>query len=256
MNSELKLLFREYDEVLNSQVFNEKDLNYSILEKHITLLNKLNIVEQSSISIFDLYKKKHLYLSSGFESVLGFDIVKAEEEGNEYFNSRVHPDDFIKSLQVGSYFMHFGINLPQNEKKNFKLINEYRIRARDNKYIRVIEQFQALELDRQGNAWLALCILDISPDQDISKPMKSKMLNFKTGELYSFPPDLSKIKLANREHQILGMISDGMISKEIADKLFISVHTVNTHRQRIIEKMEAKNIYEAIKLARDYGLFN
>jgi len=256
MDTEMSRIVNEYNEVFNSQNFVETDLDYSLLTKHVKLLNKLNVIEQSSISIFDLFRKEHLYLSSGFESVLGYDIAKAHLEGNEYFNRMVHPDDLVEAMKRGTYFLRLVLKLPAEERKNYKLINEYRLRGRGGRYIRVIEQFQALELDRLGNVWLALCILDVSPDQDVSMPMRSKMLNFRTGELFDFPGDGREVKLAKREHEILGMISDGMISKEIANRLYISVHTVNTHRQRIIEKLKVRNIHEAIKLAREHGLFS
>jgi len=45
-----------------------------------------------------------------------------------------------------------------------------------------------------------------------------------------------------------------LISKQIADKLFISVNTVNTHRQRIIEKLNVSNTAEAVQHAGRLGL--
>jgi DNA-binding CsgD family transcriptional regulator len=44
------------------------------------------------------------------------------------------------------------------------------------------------------------------------------------------------------------------ISKQIADKLFLSVNTVNTHRQRIIEKLNVSNTAEAVQYAGRLGL--
>jgi DNA-binding CsgD family transcriptional regulator len=60
--------------------------------------------------------------------------------------------------------------------------------------------------------------------------------------------------LTAREKEILQLISKGLISKEIADKLYISVNTVNTHRQRILEKLQADNAIEAIKYASRTGI--
>ena len=58
------------------------------------------------------------------------------------------------------------------------------------------------------------------------------------------------------DQEILDLVSEGMISKVIADNLFISVHTVNTHRQKILEKLNVNNSHQAIKLAKNYGLIN
>jgi DNA-binding CsgD family transcriptional regulator len=54
--------------------------------------------------------------------------------------------------------------------------------------------------------------------------------------------------LSVREKEILNMIQLGK-SKEIADILFISINTVNRHRQNILEKMRVSNTTEACTLA-------
>jgi len=101
---------------------------------------------------------------------------------------------------------------------------------------------------------LALCVMDLSPNQDISLPLQNKVINFKMGELYHFPDSIKEVNLSKREKEILTLISDVLISKEIADNLFISIHTVNTHRQKILEKLDVSNSHEAIKIAKTYGL--
>jgi DNA-binding CsgD family transcriptional regulator len=80
-------------------------------------------------------------------------------------------------------------------------------------------------------------------------------MNFKTGEIYEFKKEepSSMPHLSDREKEVLKLIAGGMISKQIADKLFISVNTVNTHRQRIIEKLNVSNTAEAIRYASEVG---
>lgn len=48
-------------------------------------------------------------------------------------------------------------------------------------------------------------------------------------------------KLTKREKEISKLIAVGLIEKEIAAKLFISVHTVHTHTKRIRKKLHARN---------------
>ncbi|MFV0143391.1 MULTISPECIES: response regulator transcription factor [Empedobacter] len=55
--------------------------------------------------------------------------------------------------------------------------------------------------------------------------------------------------LSAREKEIMKMIQLGKKSKEIADALFISINTVNRHRQNILEKMRVSNTTEACTLA-------
>lgn len=48
--------------------------------------------------------------------------------------------------------------------------------------------------------------------------------------------------------------SKGLLSKEIADKLCISIHTVNIHRQNLLRKLGVQNSIEAIRLGQEIGL--
>ena len=44
------------------------------------------------------------------------------------------------------------------------------------------------------------------------------------------------------------------VGREVAEKLFLSVHTVNTHRQRIYAKMDVKNVSDMLRVATGLGL--
>lgn len=59
----------------------------------------------------------------------------------------------------------------------------------------------------------------------------------------------SAIVLTRREKEVLELIADGMTNAEIAEKLFISVTTVDTHRKNLLAKFETKNTAALIKIA-------
>lgn len=50
-----------------------------------------------------------------------------------------------------------------------------------------------------------------------------------------------EVTLSAREVEIIKLIADGYTNKEIAEKLFLSSHTVNTHRKNIMSKLGLKN---------------
>ena len=60
--------------------------------------------------------------------------------------------------------------------------------------------------------------------------------------------------ISRREKEVLLLIADGLTNNEIADKLFISVPTVNTHRKSLLEKLKAKNTAILIGRATKQGL--
>jgi len=56
-------------------------------------------------------------------------------------------------------------------------------------------------------------------------------------------------EITKREHEILQLIVDGHTSKEIAEKLYISPRTVDTHRANLMQKLELNNIAELVRYA-------
>jgi len=250
--SELERIGQEYFQVISQQVFDEDQLDYTVFEKQVPFLNQMAAIKNSGISVFDFHKKGHIYNSNNMHNLFGYDLDKIEEIGTDYYDSRIHPEDYVCLLKNGLSLIKYYFSLPVSERKDFKLQNEYRILNAHDKYIKVIEQQQVLELDAHGNLWLALSVLDISPNQDIIDGIISQLVNVKTGETKQFertkkPTDT--IELSKREKQILSYVKEGMLSKEISNNLSISVHTVNTHRQNILKKLGANNSFEAVEYA-------
>jgi DNA-binding CsgD family transcriptional regulator len=60
--------------------------------------------------------------------------------------------------------------------------------------------------------------------------------------------------LTPREVQCLSLIADGLSTKAVAEQLFLSNETVNTHAKSIRQKMECKNIAEAVAKACRWGI--
>lgn len=62
--------------------------------------------------------------------------------------------------------------------------------------------------------------------------------------------------LSERERQILKLVAEGRTSQQIADELFLSVNTVQTHRAHIMEKLNLHNRAELIRYALRKGLIS
>jgi DNA-binding NarL/FixJ family response regulator len=55
--------------------------------------------------------------------------------------------------------------------------------------------------------------------------------------------------ITRREKEVLALIAEGLTNNEIAEKLFISTTTVDTHRKNLLSKFEVKNTATLIRLA-------
>ncbi|MEL6560359.1 MAG: response regulator transcription factor [Bacteroidota bacterium] len=63
-------------------------------------------------------------------------------------------------------------------------------------------------------------------------------------------------KLSEREREIIECLADGMNTKAISEVLFISEHTVKTHRKNIMHKLHVKTSAELVKLAIANGIIS
>lgn len=247
-----------FETLFASQKLSVSMPDYTDFEKRISLLERLSEVENSSINVLDFYQKKYVFVRSKFSELIGYDKESGMEIGPSYYLSLMHPDDIPVLLDTFQKAFFFISNQPLNERKNFKLIYNFRIRGKYNVYYPLIQQAVTLELDSKGNIWLLLNITDLLPDKDLSNKVNRQLIHIKNGKQYLFNDDFNdqaRPILSIREIEVLKLASSGFASKEIAEKLFISINTVNNHRQKILEKTEAANTAEAAAYAKYLGLF-
>ena len=242
--------------LLDSQKPSPEHTDYSILNYHMRLLEQIALMENSSMTIYDILQMRYVFVRNRFRELIDYDEQAAAEQGYAFFFRLMHPDDISFVLDTSIRAIEHIIGLPPAERKDYKTIFEFRLRNREGKYIRFIQQLVNLELDLQGNMWLILIVMDVNPNQQGSKQMLRSTVNMKTGKVVSVTEEVEErqSQLTKREVEILGLLARGMVSKEIADELFISVNTVNNHRQRIIEKMDVANTSEALNYATRIGI--
>lgn len=85
---------------------------------------------------------------------------------------------------------------------------------------------------------------------DLGLAMLRKVLSQDTEGAEAAPAS----KLSRRESEVLNLLAEGLTTSEIAERLFTSKRTIETHRQNILEKTQTKNTAALIKLAVTQGL--
>ena len=68
------------------------------------------------------------------------------------------------------------------------------------------------------------------------------------------PGTSSGVHLTHREREILQLVASGLTNQEIADQLFTSKRTVESHRQNLLEKTGVRNTPALVKYAMEHGL--
>jgi len=67
-------------------------------------------------------------------------------------------------------------------------------------------------------------------------------------------PDCMGVSLSKRELEVIRLIADGFTNPQISEKLFVSPHTVTTHRRNILQKLGANNTAAVVMYAVQSGL--
>jgi len=65
---------------------------------------------------------------------------------------------------------------------------------------------------------------------------------------------VERLGVTPRELAILGLIAEGLSTREIAERLFVSENTVKTHSSRLFAKLGARRRTQAVQLAKEAGL--
>ncbi|MCF6168191.1 response regulator transcription factor [Lutibacter sp.] len=82
----------------------------------------------------------------------------------------------------------------------------------------------------------------------------NKIINIILEKKLTTNDDCDPTSLSQRETEITTLIAKGMTNKEIAVKLFLSPHTINTHRKNIMKKLGVKSTSELVLYAVNVGL--
>jgi DNA-binding CsgD family transcriptional regulator len=204
-----------------------------------------------------MHRKRYLLKSTKFKEMLGYTNPEdLDNDDMELFHKLIHPDDLPFVLETENMAHEFFNDLSAAEKKDYKMVYDFRVKNTAGIYMRFIHQFAVLEQDKNGKSWLVLIITYLISERAQSTPLQRRMINMQTGKLHLFNDDdiNSDKMLTDREIEVLKLISQGQDSQNIASKLFISVNTVNNHRQKILRKTKTENTTQALLYAKWIGI--
>ncbi len=221
--------------------------DYETIKPRLATLADLAKMENRSLSLYDIASKSFLLKTDRHMQLLGYD---GQEIAISNYHRMIHPADlpflYDSELQMYYYLQK------RDDKQDYKLVYDYRVRAKNGTYIRFLHQMAIFACDRENHAWLMLVISDVLQQHPQDSPPRRVLLNMRTQKACLFSEEQELVTL--REQEILGLISQGLDSNQIADRLCISIHTVNNHRQNILAKTQARHITQAMYYLRCIGL--
>ncbi|MDX9906828.1 MAG: LuxR C-terminal-related transcriptional regulator [Bacteroidales bacterium] len=234
--------FRDYSEKLRRVDCREE--SFELLERYLLLPSQaIYLLDRRSMSI--PYKR-------GIERLLGY----SDDEFNiNLIAGYVHPDDSERYVYLTKLTNEWGRAI-NPEPFSVEVQIDYRVRKKDGSYIKVIRQSTNFENCVDKSIKSAINILTDITQIKTDNSVNLSVFNVKTGKVLLEEKDTLPMtfRFSKREMEILRLLKIGMRSSEIAGRLFISRHTVDTHRRKMLEKTGCKNIMELVHHASRLGI--
>lgn len=248
-----------YSDVLGSGFVKDE-----ILQKHVEEHGKIDKILPKSASFFyiiDLATSTYHFLGKQQQNISGIENEELLKLGIEGFLQRVHPEEI--GILLNEVYQDFGIWLDEvkDEHSHIDIVFQYNYRFLNGheKFINMMEHVHPLEVDRDGRTSLILGNV-ITVDDTQILPIRSSMKVYHKDEVIetlkskTYGKKQLEQNITQREQDILRNLATGKTSKEIAEQLFISPHTVDTHRRNLLKKMECNSVVELAQIAFQNGL--
>ena len=240
---------------------------------------KLDILlrDQASGEIGDVYSRAIKYA----ESVVAIEQCIAVVSNLAENRSRIIAGKFAETINLGDYdeedsiwekrilslmteeeqqekiitelrFFHYMKKIAPSKRDEYHLVSRLRFCLGEKRFIDVRHRMYYVYDATKRSVAAAVCLY--SP-MVFNGGGKSYAVNSVTGLYEELTHSGDNSVLSQRECQVLALIDTGKKSSEIAELLHISIHTVNRHRQSILESLKVKNSHEACRIAKRMGLF-
>jgi DNA-binding CsgD family transcriptional regulator len=228
-------------------------LNINAADPIIQQLTRVMEENDQFITVADLAQIKFLYVSEGIRSMIG---VEPSQLNPSHFVEVTHPDDLSRFGLLRA--QTFVVEKEVLETKTGSALVSFTIRLRNTEGVFFNCLCQAYFFYSQIPHG-AVYLLQVISNVDRFEKKKHGFHHYKGKDLSYFRfPDNELLKIgpdfSARELEILKLIESGMSSNQIADKLFLSVHTVNTHRRNILQQSGKDNISNLIYELNEQGL--
>jgi DNA-binding NarL/FixJ family response regulator len=214
-------------------------------------------MSQQSVRV--LIVDDHPHAREGMKEILSgdslFEIVGEAQNGEEaiFWTEQVMPDMILMDINMKN---KGGLEATKEIKSKFPYVKIVMVTVSDN----ISYLFEALKKGAQGyllknlnpSAWLEYLRAVAFDEAPMSQELAQRILSeFSRIE----KPKIEESPLTAREKEILSLVANGMLNRDIAAQLIISEHTVKNHLKNILQKLHLENRVQLARYAYERGYY-
>lgn len=264
MAIQINTTWLEYIADCRGQDFDPASLKVDGIEKLLGLPKEIHPIFNYSlpfIYLMDYTTGSYTVFSknTSVEASIGVKKEAFENGGIDFTISHYHKDDLrMYNKEIFPDRLRFLQNIAPEEHSKYVFSYNFRFKNHRGHYASILQRNAFIRSDVNGKPLLSLGMainVDHYKTPNTSVQLIEKMLGDDLeGDVQTvlkktyFLNDEDKL-LTRRETELLKYLADGLSSKQIADKLFLSEHTVIAHRKNMMAKTNSGNITEMISWA-------
>lgn len=243
---------------LDNSIFNHKNLEllerFHCVQKNLkngtVLIDDLGSILPASVMLHDMENLQPTlvsYMNNWGCEKLGTSVHEINTLGQDYYEKYFISDEVVAIFDgIGKYLNDGNFDAQYNFFQRVKLHQ-----AKEYKWFYSVCKLIKLNT----NAGIQEKMIMVSSPVEGMDLMISRVNKVLDQDVYIKNNYKIFAGLTKREKMIITMVANGKSSKEIAEELFISIHTVHTHRKNIIQKTECQSFANLLKFAVAFELF-
>ena len=165
---------------------------------------------------------------------------------------RIHPEDAHAFARIRHKIDELRRHLAPGQVHDYRFVLNYRYRAADGGY-RLLHEEKLYVVNRQHQDNVFTVLKDVTGEKPFTRVFLEwyKYLNGAYRRQGTYVPAIDHAAdaspITQREVEIIQLLREGLSSKEIAGRLFISINTVRNHRSNLFKKTNARNVVELLQ---------
>ena len=233
---------------------------YSKMDK---IVNEFSKSDNSLKMIFDNANYKILAISDNIEALSGYTKEEFQNANVLLYFRALEFDHLLAPLILGKWCAKMLKHVQKLDDIDYNLVQVtfcgIKMKRKNGEKARTLQRYFPLEISETSRLDIVL-----STGEDIKHLLKSNFYwaRISCGEKSTHKFYYSSVDkkthyqdiISEREKDVLRLIMDGMESKEIAQTLFISTHTVENHRRNAIARTGARDTTALIQICRMCGI--
>jgi DNA-binding CsgD family transcriptional regulator len=214
--------------------------------------------------VIDYSSSRYLLMSDGIRQACNYDPREVMDSGLEFLFHVYQPDDFkVYNEKIFPLNAGFLKEQPRAEQDDYLFSYCFRVKSKSGKYVSLFQRGSYITSQETG-----LPLYSLGMITDITLIKRDRLMFHQVEKLnweddhyttstvmnnyfYPYPDDAI---LSRRELEVLKWMADGLSSKQVAAKLYLSENTIVVHRKNMLRKTNTKNVAELVAFAIRNGL--